>query len=777
MDTKRNDENTIVADLKKALAEKDERLAQYERVIDFASGLYDKEYSLREKNVRQIAKYKAQLAAFAAPKRGNALKRLARLPRRLFRKASGKRGGSAGDKRPQNAVENEGGNVGISVVIATHTSVPSIHKAVESVLGQTFPAGRLEVLIVVNGSDKPYYEELSARYKDEPVVKTLYTERQGLSVARNLGMREASGEFVTFLDDDDYFTPGFLAGLAERVEPDVNIVFGKLFDEHDDGSVDDDTYINLAIGKLGSRKTTDYLKAHSLFGNMAGKLYRAQFFRDNFTEIPEDMSHTEDVMFWAQNFGSLKGQVVAVGPDTDEGYMRMLTDGSMSRPDRATLKSVIEDKLAILRKFTEMFFDTQTKPTHKEFIRYVLIAQAMYISGQCDNDDSGELSETVAAFLRENEDVLTPDFMCPTGRGVAFCQLFPPESDPSANVAAKRLKQISEMEGGRIEWHVIKQDNSGAKKSDELYDQLYASFAYRRKTNLGDSNMSHTKWGKMSYKRMILVRADYIYSRSMLPGTHLAAYQYKLMYPNAKWYAEFSDSLSRDVLAEKRRKRDDLYENIERMVYEKADRIIFTNANQFEYMLSYNPDKELEQSIRERALVMQHPRIDSRYVDLIPSSYTVSEGSINIGYFGNFYINRSHGDMLKLLSNPNVTLHVFTADYYRESGSADIKNDVSKKGHDASRVRVNGSVPYFEMLNIASKMDYLYLQDVDFPGPVNPYLQSKYTDYLVSGSRIIALVRPGSPLAKTENEQLIKTDELTEAFVSSLSARRGGSHG
>jgi hypothetical protein len=305
---------------------------------------------------------------------------------------------------------------------------------------------------------------------------------------------------------------------------------------------------------------------------------------------------------------------------------------------------------------------------------------------------------------------------------------------------------------------------------------LYASFAYRQKTNFEKPDAPNNKWGNKAYKRMILVRSKYIYSRSMLPGYHLAAYHYKLMYPDSKWYAEFSDALSKDILAERRRKRDDLYERIEQMVYEKADRIIFTNENQFEYMLSYNPNKELEQSIWERALVMRHPLIDSRYVNFLPSEYAIPEGKINIGYFGNFYMNRSHSDMLDLLANPDVLLHVFTADYW-QSGFSGVKDDAAKRGFDPSSIRVNGSVPYFEMLNIASKMDYLFLKDADFPGPINPFLQSKYADYLVSGSRIIALVRSGSPLANTENDQLIKTETLTKEFVASLNSGHGGTHG
>ena len=65
-------------------------------------------------------------------------------------------------------------------------------------------------------------------------------------------------------------------------------------------------------------------------------------------------------------------------------------------------------------------------------------------------------------------------------------------------------------------------------------------------------------------------------------------------------------------------------------------------------------------------------------------------------------------------------------------------------------------------------MDYLFLNDIDFEGTPNPYLPSKFADYIVSGARIIAKVNYGSILSKYEHENLIKVRNIDDELIEKL---------
>ena len=120
----------------------------------------------------------------------------------------------------------------------------------------------------------------------------------------------------------------------------------------------------------------------------------------------------------------------------------------------------------------------------------------------------------------------------------------------------------------------------------------------------------------------------------------------------------------------------------------------------------------------------------------------MEEGCFNIGYFGNFYSNRGIGDVLEAIeifnrdARKKVVLHIFT-------GS---ELPAKALGHEA--VRVGGLLPYFEFLNLSSRMDGLIVSDTVTEGTkaINPYLPSKISDYLGSGARLWALLEKGSPM-------------------------------
>jgi glycosyltransferase involved in cell wall biosynthesis len=109
----------------------------------------------------------------------------------------------------------------VSAVIPTYNYGHFVCAAVESALAQTYP--HLEIVVVDDGSTDDTAARL-ARYGDR--IRYVYQPNQGLSAARNTGIRTATGEFVALLDSDDQWHPERLAAqvpvLAAR--PDAGLV-------------------------------------------------------------------------------------------------------------------------------------------------------------------------------------------------------------------------------------------------------------------------------------------------------------------------------------------------------------------------------------------------------------------------------------------------------------------------------------------------------------------------------------------------------------------------
>jgi glycosyltransferase involved in cell wall biosynthesis len=99
---------------------------------------------------------------------------------------------------------NEGPS--ISAIIPAYNAEPFLARAIESVLGQTCPP--MELIVVDDGSTDGT-GDVARRFGDR--VRFFHQENAGVSAARNLGIEKARGEWIAFLDADDWWEPERLA--------------------------------------------------------------------------------------------------------------------------------------------------------------------------------------------------------------------------------------------------------------------------------------------------------------------------------------------------------------------------------------------------------------------------------------------------------------------------------------------------------------------------------------------------------------------------------------
>lgn len=173
-----------------------------------------------------------------------------------------------------------------SFIIPVYKSEPYIEECVGSILAQT--CQDYEILLIDDGSPDRAGEICDRLSAENDRIRTIHMENSGASVARNTGFEAAKGEFVVFLDSDDYWrlTDG-LEKAALLLTPDVDIVVFASCDFYETtGEIREDRYqyptemnsmepeeclefmvtqdlLNMHAGKKVFRK--DYLTRHALF--------------------------------------------------------------------------------------------------------------------------------------------------------------------------------------------------------------------------------------------------------------------------------------------------------------------------------------------------------------------------------------------------------------------------------------------------------------------------------------------------------------------------------
>lgn len=111
-------------------------------------------------------------------------------------------------------------NMKISIIIPTYSPGDYLFACLDSICNQTMNHNLYEIILILNGKKEPYWEKIKNYFNNKDNNFILhYTEKSGVSNARNLGLDIANGEYITFIDDDDIISSCYLEGLLAVSSP------------------------------------------------------------------------------------------------------------------------------------------------------------------------------------------------------------------------------------------------------------------------------------------------------------------------------------------------------------------------------------------------------------------------------------------------------------------------------------------------------------------------------------------------------------------------------
>lgn len=200
----------------------------------------------------------------------------------------------------------------VSVVLCVYNEEKYVRKAIDSVLSQTLED--FELIIVNDGSTDDTLNIVSSY--DDSRIRVINQENIGLGASRNRAMAEASGEYVAFLDGDDWFSRDAFEiaySEAKSKDSDITIFQIKYFDD-DTGRVSGNDWFDLNSFDesfddrvFSPDECSDFL--FDLSVNACQKLYKNSFLKKSRAEFVEGI-YFEDMPFFFEIF--LKAQRISI---------------------------------------------------------------------------------------------------------------------------------------------------------------------------------------------------------------------------------------------------------------------------------------------------------------------------------------------------------------------------------------------------------------------------------------------------------------------------------
>lgn len=258
-------------------------------------------------------------------------------------------------------------NIKISIIVPVYNVQDYIEDCLRSIMNQTMQEEMECIIIDDCGNDNSINisKQLISSYSGKIQFRIVkHQVNSGLSSARNTGVKESRGEYVGFVDSDDYIEPTMYEELYRLIKTTPNAQFAAtpIFEERDGRT----TFFNgyEQYQHIDEISIEDYFKlflTHQIDNASWNKLYRKSFFRHLFKEH----RNNEDFLFFYQNCKAFLGSGSIVLLSSKPQYHYRIRQGSICQQNP---KSVNMFFLDMLQNYREVISDIQTIPHEQQIM-------------------------------------------------------------------------------------------------------------------------------------------------------------------------------------------------------------------------------------------------------------------------------------------------------------------------------------------------------------------------------------------------------------------------
>lgn len=263
----------------------------------------------------------------------------------------------------------------LSIIIPVYNVEKYVRKTLESIFESTFPNNEVEVIVVNDGTkdnSMSIVNEFVAKYDN---LKIINQENQGLSVARNTGLKAAQGKYVWFVDSDDWIEYDSLPFLLKHLEhSDKDVLMFKIREYDEEGRILFERFFhdNKNEEQISGTDVVLYLKKYGIdITPMQQYIIRRDFLLENNLFFVPGIYH-EDMEFAPRML--ITAERVSVIPKVIYCYLRR-SSGSITT-DVSLQKKRILSKIEIYKRYKAF----GKKMKHKKDIEVLSYCQYRIVS-------------------------------------------------------------------------------------------------------------------------------------------------------------------------------------------------------------------------------------------------------------------------------------------------------------------------------------------------------------------------------------------------------------
>lgn len=182
----------------------------------------------------------------------------------------------------------------ISIIIPVYNTEKYLGQCLESLVNQTY---RDIEIIIINDGSTDNSGMLCRKYKNKDNrIKYFEIQNKGVAFARNFGIKKSSGQYIMFIDSDDFIEKNTLEIIDKYLKDKDLIIYGY-----------DRSYKNRKINQIENSRDINLLNLKEVIfsndnigGYLWNKIFKSNIIKDNYIRFDEDICYCEDLMFVSQ---------------------------------------------------------------------------------------------------------------------------------------------------------------------------------------------------------------------------------------------------------------------------------------------------------------------------------------------------------------------------------------------------------------------------------------------------------------------------------------------
>lgn len=251
----------------------------------------------------------------------------------------------------------------ISVIVPVYNAERWINKCLDSLLAQTI-INKIEIIVVDDGSTDESHNIIDEYENKYEMIKCIHIVNGGVSNARNVGLDNSKGNYITFVDADDYLDCDFIENMYNAADDTCDIVGSGFIAEYENNSVK--KCVSTEYVFIGKQIIYQFLMAGVLETNITDKLFKKEVISGE--RFNDKIAIAEDKLFL---FNCLKNaKQVKVIPFANYHYL--MNDLSAFRKDFSINKF---DSIIVSEYICE--------DIRKNYPEYLELAESMTIDVKC----------------------------------------------------------------------------------------------------------------------------------------------------------------------------------------------------------------------------------------------------------------------------------------------------------------------------------------------------------------------------------------------------------